>query len=907
MRMKTTNYAIITFAAFIGFNLPQTFAQESVRLAGAKVVSQSKFTNLPNFIKLNSEQQVKSENFVSWAEYALNIPNGSTFKQYSVETDKLGFTHIRHKQYVNGFPVEGSMVISHSKNEQVTMVNGDYYQQFNTTLSASLSEQSALQSALNKVKAKKYMWENITFENQKKLITKDANFTFFPKGELVIVHKKESDYSSANMRLAYKFNIYAEVPLYRANIFVDANTGEILDEQNLICTIDVIGTAVTQFSGTVPMTSDSTGPGQYRLRESGRGNGIQTYNLQSGTTYVNTDFTSTSSTWNISAIDMSALDAHWGAEMTYDYYKNVHLRNGIDGNGFALISYVHYSTGFINAFWNGQEMTYGDGDTTQGFFPLTSIDVCGHEITHGLTNFTAGLGGGEAGALNEGFSDIFGTTIEAYARPTQNDWLMGADFMTNHAGFRDMSNPKSLGQPDCYLGVNWDPNLEPHQDNGPCIYWYYLLCQGGSGTNDNADVYNVTGITMTKAQDIAFRGLTVYFTPSTTYADARKYTIQAAIDLYGSCSLELQSTTNAWYAVGVGAQFSFSNSTPAFSNTGITCSLPMVVTFNNTSANALSYSWTFGDGGTSTTTSPTHTYISSGTDTVKLISTSCSGVKDSMIKVLTIGAIGVAPPIAEGFETNTLPCVDWNITSTANNWVVTSNAAATGVKSAMIDNMTNVAGANSIMESKSYDLSTYVTPKLTFKMAYEQQVSTNNDKLQIFTSVDCGNTWTPRWARNGSALATVTPPDTLPFIPGSSQFNTYTVNINGVIGKPNVRFRFEFFADAAGQGNNIYLDDINLFDASVGVQQFTGDLGLSIYPNPSSSNVNIDFAIDEQHSISVSVIDVLGRTVETIPAKQYATGEIKLSIAEKVSYQPGIYFVNISVDGKIISKKISIQ
>jgi Zn-dependent metalloprotease len=905
MRSKITFFSAL---ACLALNAPEMVAQQSnVRLAKANVVAYSKITNLPNFINLEG-QQLKEENFVNWAVYSLNVPSTSTFKPYSVEKDGLGYTHTRHKQYINNIPIEGSMLISHSLGAEVKTVNGDYYQNFSANTSASLSEANALQFALQKVNAKKYMWENTMFTDQKRSAANDNNFSFYPKGELVMVHKKNTDYAADNMRVAFKFNIYAEKPLYRANVFVDANTGEILDEQNEICTIDVLGSAVTMYSGTVPMTSDSTGVAQYRLQETGRGNGIKTYNLQNTTTYTNTDFTNNSSTWNLAGADQAAGDAHWGAEMTYDYYKAVHGRNSIDGAGFALVSYVHYSTGYDNAFWDGQEMTYGDGDGSQ-FTIMTGLDVCGHEITHGLTNFTAHLGGGEAGALNEGFSDIFGTTIEAFARPTQHDWIMGAEIMPSHAGIRDMSNPKSLGQPDCYLGTNWDVGLEPHQDNGPVIYWYYLLCQGGAGTNDLGNVWNVNAITMTKAQMIAFRGLTVYFTPSTAYADARMYTVQAAKDLYGPCSTELQETTNAWYAVGVGAQYSPSNVVAGFANSGITCAMPINVTFSNSSANGATYSWTFGDGASSTSPSPTHSYTANGVDTVKLVATSCTGSKDSAIKILHIGSAALTSQITEGFETSTLPGPLWNISSTALDWAVTSAVSATGSKSAILDNFSlNTAGDTSILESVSYDVSAYTTPKLFFKMAYRQRLSTNTDKLQMFTSTDCGATWISRFARTGSGLASVTPPDnSAAFFPTSAQFNTYTVNINAVYGQLNVRFRFVFFAGSAGVGNNICIDDINLYDASIGIQNFNENSDLSVYPNPSSGSVTVDLNLIEKQNISINVTDVLGRTIESIPNKQYPAGENKLNIAEKISYQPGVYLVNINADGQIISKKIIIE
>lgn len=891
MKKITTSFSFLFLIAC------SLFGQEETRLGDAQIIAKSNLTNLPGFIKLKNG--VSDQHFASWANYAFNIPAQSVFKPYETFTDALGYTHTRHKQYMNGYPVEGTMLISHARNGKVELVNGDYYREFSAVNTASITEEQALAYAIKKVNAQRYMWQNTTFQKQT-----GNNYT--PHGELVIVHKKDADYSAINMRLAFKFNIYAEVPLYRANIFVDANTGEILDEQNLICTIDVTGTAVTKYSGTMAMVSDSTGPGAYRLQETGRGNGIETYNLQNGTTYQNVDFTNTSSTWTSTGADQVATDAHWGAEMTYDYYMTVHNRNSIDGNGFALKSYVHYSNNFVNAFWNGQEMTYGDGNGTS-YFPLTSLDVCGHEITHGLVNFTANLGGGEAGALNEAFSDIFGTTIEFFARPLQNDWLMGADFMSNGAGFRDMSNPKSLGQPDTYQGVNWDPNGQVHNNNGPCTYWYYLLCQGGTGTNDNGNVYNVSGITMARAQMIAFRGLTVYFTPGTNYSMARMYTIQASTDLYGLCSPEFQSTTNAWYAVGVGAAFSASSSTPVFSNSGITCAVPITVSFTNSSQNAASFYWQFGDGDTSTQASPSHTYTLAGTYTVNMVATSCGGNKDSIQKVLNIGSTPVGTFFSEGFESTTLPGPDWSLASSGANWTITSMAAATGVKSAYIDRTTNIPGNTSTLESVSYDISVMTSPKLTFKMAYRQNQSTDVDKLQVQSSTDCGATWTPRWTRSGSILATVTPPDSFPFFPGSANFTTYTVNINALLGKNNVRFRFNFTSDTGTYGNNFFIDDINLFDAAIGVQSFASVSGFEIFPNPTEGSVNVNLQLDKETKVGLKLTDVLGREVQNVPSKPFAAGSYELSLGDKATLKPGIYFVNLETAEGVLTRKIIVK
>jgi Zn-dependent metalloprotease len=599
------------------------------------IVDKSSYTNLPNFIKLKSGSEIKETDFSEWVVRILQLPDEVSFKAYNTERDELGYVHTRYLQYFNEFPVNSSMLITHSKNGLISSINGDFYQNFNTEYQPLISEEKALEFALLKINAQKYKWENKEEENEMKEALNDPSFSYAPTGELVIAHVKDASFEGENMRLAFKFNIYAELPLYRAHVFVDARTGEVILEEDLIHYADVVGTANTKYSGNQTITCDNNGTNQYRLRETGRGNGISTFNLNNSTSYSNTEFTNNSATWNITGTNQVATDAHFGAEKTYDYFLETFNRNSIDGNGFTLLSYVHYGNNFENAFWDGNRMTYGDGNSSNGTNPFTGLDLCGHEVTHGLTSNTAQLGGsGEPGSLNEGFSDIFGACIEAFARPNQHDWIMGSDFATNNQFKRNMSNPNAYGQPDTYQGTNWDSGGQVHKNNGPCIYWFYLLCEGGSGTNDNNNAYNVTGITMDKASKIAYRALTVYFTSNTNYSAARGFAIQAAIDLYGSCSQEVISTTNAWYAVGVGAQYVAPAVNANFSALQTnSCNLPVTIQFNNTTANGSAFTWDFGDGTTSTSLNPSHTYTEAGTYTISLNAIGCNGTTtDSEVK-----------------------------------------------------------------------------------------------------------------------------------------------------------------------------------------------------------------------------------------------------------------------------------
>lgn len=592
-------------------------------LHGAELVRFIDRTEAPAFIRFRTGQEVPMAEAEAWIRKALGMGEHDGWAIGSVDKDPMGNTHRRFLQTYKGLPVEGAMYLLHSYQGSLTSMNGEFYSNLNVDVNPGLNEATALQEALNHVGASLYQWQMPGAEAFLQLETGSPTATFYPQGELVLV-AKDGDVRSGEFRLAWRFDIYAAEPLYRSYVYVDATTGQIITEKDRIHTSDVQGTAVTAYSGTQVMTADSTAPGNYRLRESGRGNGVETYNLNNGSNYGNaTDFLDTDNNWNnVNAnLDQYATDAHWGAEKTYDFFWSSFNRNSIDGNGFTLRSYVHYNSNFVNAFWDGQRMTYGDGNGGS-FTPLTALDVAGHEITHGLTTFTADLiYQNESGALNESFSDIFGNAIENYARPTQWSWIVGED-MTN-GGIRNMQNPNSFGDPDTYLGNNYftgtGDNGGVHTNSGVQNKWYYIMTVGETGTNDNNDAYSVPAQGFTKSSAIAFRNLTVYLTPNSDHADARFYAIQSATDLYGPCSPEAIATTNAWYAVGVGPEFVFAVTADFATPTDSFCSVPAVVTFNNGSTNGGSYLWDFGDGGTSTAVSPTHTYTQLGTYSVSVI------------------------------------------------------------------------------------------------------------------------------------------------------------------------------------------------------------------------------------------------------------------------------------------------
>jgi Zn-dependent metalloprotease len=206
-------------------------------------------------------------------------------------------------------------------------------------------------------------------------------------------------------------------------------------------------------------------------------------------------------------------------------------------------------------------MTYGDGDGTS-YGPLVSLDVAGHEMSHGVTENTSNLTySGESGGLNEATSDIFGTMVEFYAANASDpgDYLIGEEFdLASGVGFRRMDDPDSDGaSQNCW--TTGTKNLDVHYSSGVGNHFFYLLAEG-SGTktiggvqhsSTTCDGSTITGIGRDAAQRIWYRALTTYFTSGTTYAQARTATIRAAGDLFGAGSTQAATVAAAWSAVSV--------------------------------------------------------------------------------------------------------------------------------------------------------------------------------------------------------------------------------------------------------------------------------------------------------------------------------------------------------------------
>ncbi|HEY3604913.1 MAG TPA: M4 family metallopeptidase, partial [Sporichthyaceae bacterium] len=249
-----------------------------------------------------------------------------------------------------------------------------------------------------------------------------------------------------------------------------------------------------------------------------------------------------------------AVDAQYGSNMTWDFYKNVFKRAGVANDSVGVYSRVHYGHKYANAFWSDdcQCMTYGDGDGKQ-LGPLVSLDITGHEITHGVTSRTAKLpNDGESGGLNEANSDIFGTMIEFYAHNAKDvpDYLIGEtsfidakDKKGDYNAIRYMDDPsRDKSSPDCWN--NALNQLDVHLSAGVGDHFFYLLSEGSGKKTINGIKYdsstcdgkNVTGVGRDVAAKIWYQALTRYFTSGTDYGSARAAVASAATDLFGATS-----------------------------------------------------------------------------------------------------------------------------------------------------------------------------------------------------------------------------------------------------------------------------------------------------------------------------------------------------------------------------------
>jgi Zn-dependent metalloprotease len=620
-----------------------------------------------HFTTLEPQQQVSFNPNNAKSIFGLDV--NSDLVLSNQEPDNLGMNHYRYIQSYKGFPVENSMYIAHTLAGKLVGMSGviitDFGRANAKAATAVISGKSAITAAINQVHASKYAWEDAFYEESIKT-RNGANATYYPNPTLVWF-SAEDDLDVEKLTLAYKVDVYSIKPLDRKYIYIDATNGKVLGALQILKNVDAVGTAATNYSGVRTIHSDLNG-GTYRLRDLTKGNGIITLKGAAG----HADYTNASANWALTGTDKWAMDAHFGVAATWIYFKDNFNRNSIDNNGFALTSWVNDPNNSDNASWDGSVMSFGNRSTNGN--GIASIDIAGHELTHGFTEKTSNLVyNREPGAINESISDILGKSVQFYTKPDDINWNLGNDMNWE---IRSMSNPNAFNQPDTYQGTYWydastsgcpfpfgplNDNCGVHYNSGVGNFMYYLLVTGGSGTNDKGNSYAVTGIGLAKAGQIIYRSNATYLTSTSKYADWRTACINAATDLYGAASDEVNQVKNAWYAVGVGTA----------GTTGCTPSVPTGLASTAISPTSTTVSWAAVAGAVSytldwklassatwttvaglTTTSYNLTNLSPSTAYQFRVSSSCGGTTSAYSAAVTFTTIPATGGCLDAYEDN---------------------------------------------------------------------------------------------------------------------------------------------------------------------------------------------------------------------------------------------------------------
>ena len=409
----------------------------------------------------------------------------------------LGMTHVRLQQYHRGLPVDGGDVVLHVDGRGIVRtINGHLGADIHEAPVPTISGDRAIELFKQRWRAKQ-----VSVESEPRLV-------YYTRADQPATLAWRSDLRWSD-----------EAGTYLERVYVDATNGTVLDRQSLIWS--------ARYRKIYTANNGTTLPGTLMFSEGG------------------------------SSSDTVAMAAYTNFGHTYDFYSSVFSRDSYDNAGATLIGTVHYSSNYNNAYWNGTQMVFGDGDGTT-FSPLSeALDVVAHELTHAVTSSTANLNySNESGALNEATSDILGASCEEWVAGSvsANTWKIGEDIYTPGTpgdALRYMNDPAADGQSSDYYPTRYtgtQDNGGVHTNSGIANLAFYLMSQGGTHPRNKTSVV-VPALGIVEARAIWYRALTVYMTSTTDFQGARNATAQAAQDLYGSSAYD--AVHKAWDAVAV--------------------------------------------------------------------------------------------------------------------------------------------------------------------------------------------------------------------------------------------------------------------------------------------------------------------------------------------------------------------
>lgn len=404
-----------------------------------------------------------------------------------IDADIVGNSHVRFQQNINGIPVFGAEMIVHMKGDTVYYFNGNFLPSQKLVSVPVVGGKDAGQLAMDHVQ---------DLMNQDLI---DASFGSREDG-LVLDRAPRLVYFNPGILTGETTGTFLawDISVNGYQTFISAQSGKVLDGWENLHTALNREVYDAKHTTTLPGTS---------VCKEGTG---------------------------CSTNDADANDAFDQFKQTYDYFKNTHSRDSYDGKGAKLNGSVHYSQNFVNAYWDGKQMVFGDD--------MVANDVTAHELSHAVCQYTANLTyKSQSGALNESYSDVYGVMVD------RNDWLMGEDLSIG--AIRSFSDPNAYNQPKDmteYKNYKFYDNGGVHINSGIPNYAAYLLSDGG--TNQNV---KVTAQGRDKVEKIWYLTETTLLTSSSQFKDFANAAVKACGTLYGSSSATCTQTTNAFKAVKI--------------------------------------------------------------------------------------------------------------------------------------------------------------------------------------------------------------------------------------------------------------------------------------------------------------------------------------------------------------------
>jgi len=451
-------------------------------------------------------ERASAREFMNSQKHLLQATGTEDFEATATLRDDLGQTHVRLQQRLNGLPVVGAEYIVHADADgNVIAMNGRFMPDRNLPRHAEINGWSAIERSAGQIGI-----ENATWSGMPRL-----TYVVNEKGNAFLAFVAEASYVDAEGE-------------QRDLVYADARTGD------LVLRAPQIHRARNR--NTYNGNSSSSLPGTLVLTETGG-----------------------------STSDSAISTAHAHAATSYDYYKNVHNRDSYNNAGAQIKTTVHHQVNYNNAFWNGTQLVYGDGDGTQFYMLGNALDVGAHELSHAVTTYSANLTyANESGALNEATSDIMAAAVEAWkdGAVSSDTWKVGEDITTpNISGdaLRYMNDPVADGDsydyyPTRYTGTGDSGGV--HLNSGIANLAFKLMVTGGTHPRNKTTVvvpalHSTAMTSIDMGAKIWYRALTVYMNSSTNFLGARQATTQAATDLYGATAAA--AVNLAWDAVGAPA------------------------------------------------------------------------------------------------------------------------------------------------------------------------------------------------------------------------------------------------------------------------------------------------------------------------------------------------------------------